>query len=216
MIQILFGSILLGMTHALIPNHWFPLAAVSLHENWNDRESFYITLITGFAHTLSTIIVGVIIGFIGYTLSNEVEMISHIIAPALLALLGFIFRIIHFRHFGSHEHEHGYIDTKVVEEASKRSKSAAVIAIATMMFFSPCIEIEAYYFTAGQYGANGILILSIVYLVITLIVLSTLVQLARKGMKKLSERLHFLEHNERLINGIILIGLAIVMVFVGE
>lgn len=216
MIQILLGSILLGLTHALIPNHWFPLAAVSMQQKWDSRDSFQITLITGFLHTLSTIIIGVIIGFIGYTLSNAVDTISHIIAPALLALLGLIFLVIHFRHPGSHEHEHGHLDTKKVEEASKRSKSAVVIAIATMMFFSPCIEIEAYFFAAGQYGWTGILTLSAVYMFITLVMLSLLVQLARKGMKSLSERLHFLEHNERLINGIILIALAAFMLIAGE
>ena len=74
MIQILLGSILLGLTHALIPNHWFPLAAVSMQQKWDSRDSFQITLITGFLHTLSTIIIGVIIGFIGYTLSNAVSV----------------------------------------------------------------------------------------------------------------------------------------------
>ena len=216
MIQILLGSILLGLTHALIPNHWFPLAAVSLQQKWNDRDSFYITLITGFVHTLSTIIIGVIIGFIGFTLSNAVETVTNILAPLLLALLGIVFLLIHFLNWGSHEHEDGHLDTRKIDEASKRSKTAVVVTIASMMFFSPCIEIEAYFFAAGQFGWTGILILSVVYMVITLFMLSILVNLARKGMKKLSDRLHFLEHNERLINGIILIALAAIMILIGD
>ena len=85
-----------------------------------------------------------------------------------------------------------------------------------MMMLYPCVEIDAYYFAAGQFGWEGILTLSVIYLVLTLIMLSILVHLARKGMQKLSERLHFLEHNEKLINGIILIALAIIMFFAGE
>jgi len=214
MIQIILGSILLGFTHALIPNHWFPLAAVSISQKWNDRESFHITLITGFFHTLSTIAFGVVLGFIGFELSNSIEIISHIVAPSLLAFIGLLFIIFHYAKGDSDAHSH--IDTQKIDEASHRSKTAVVFTLAVMMMFSPCLEIDAYYFAAGQFGWEGILTLSVIYLVLTLVMLSILVHLARKGMQKLSERLHFLEHNEKLINGIILIALAIIMFFAGE
>jgi len=60
--QIISGSFLLSIVHAAIPNHWLPLVAVSKSEQWRLSETLTITAITGFAHTLSTIIIGLIIG----------------------------------------------------------------------------------------------------------------------------------------------------------
>ena len=93
MFQILIGSLLLSVTHALIPNHWFPLAAVSKTENWSRGETAAVTAITGFLHTLSTIIIGIIIGFAGFKLGDEIELVSGLYAPVILILLGAYFII---------------------------------------------------------------------------------------------------------------------------
>jgi nickel/cobalt transporter (NicO) family protein len=87
MLQILIGSLILSVTHALIPNHWFPLVAVSRTEKWSRTESLKVTAITGGMHTISTIAIGILIGFIGFKLSSTIEMITSIIAPLLLIVL---------------------------------------------------------------------------------------------------------------------------------
>ncbi|MCX6159817.1 MAG: hypothetical protein NTV87_00575, partial [Ignavibacteriae bacterium] len=153
MLNIIIGSLLLSITHALIPNHWFPLAAVSKSENWTRRETVEVTALTGFLHTLSTIIIGIIIGFIGYKLGDTVELVASIYAPVILIGLGLYFIIMNLR---KKHHTHCHINPEKIKQASKKSKRAIITALGTMMFFSPCIEIEAYFFTAGQYGWAGI------------------------------------------------------------
>jgi cadmium resistance protein CadD (predicted permease) len=80
------------------------------------------------------------------------------------------------------------------------------------MFFSPCIEIEAYYFHAGTGGWLGIAIVSIIYLIFTVFGMVLLVYLGRQGVEKI--RWNFLEHHEKMITGIVLIVLGIFAYFI--
>jgi putative Mn2+ efflux pump MntP len=212
MISIIIGGLLLSITHALIPNHWFPIAAVSLSEKWSRAESLKITALIGFLHTLSTIVIGILIGFIGYRLGDSMEIIASIYAPTILIGLGLIYLFRNFKK--SHNHSHHHIDTENIREASKKSKTAIITALGTMMFFSPCIEIEAYYFSVGNQGWTGIITLSIIYLIVTVIVMTLMVDLGRKSLEFLSHRLHFLEHYEKAITGGILIILGIISLFI--
>jgi len=211
MLNIIIGSLLLSVTHALIPNHWFPLAAISRSENWTQRETVEVTALTGFLHTLSTIIIGIIIGFIGYKLGNTVELVASIYAPVILIGFGLYFIILNLR---QKHHTHCHINPEKIKQASKKSKRAIITALGTMMFFSPCVEIEAYFFTAGQYGWTGILTLSVIYLFVTVIVMVVVVKLGRKSLQLLNQKLHFLEHYEKAITGGILIILGILTFFV--
>lgn len=211
MLSLIIGSFLLSITHALIPNHWFPIAAVSKSENWTKGETVKVTALTGFLHTLSTIIIGIVIGFIGLKLGDTIEVVSEIYAPVILIGLGLFFIIKNLR---NKSHTHCHINPEEIKQASKKSKAAIITALGTMMFFSPCVEIEAYYFTAGQFGWQGILLLSSIYLVITVSTMILVVELSRKSLTALNKKLHFLEHYEKLITGIILIILGILSFFV--
>jgi putative Mn2+ efflux pump MntP len=208
MIQIIIGSLLLSITHALIP-----LVAVSRTEKWSRTESLKVTAITGSMHTVSTIIIGIIIGFIGFKLSSTIELITSIIAPLILIVLGLIYFILNFVKPHGHSHEH-HNHTGLIKDEKKKSKLAIITALGTLMFFSPCIEIEAYYFTVGKYGWTGILTLSVVYLFITVVELVILVDIGRKSLEKLNTKLHFIGHYERAIMGSVLILLGLFIHFV--
>ena len=69
MTQLLIGSLLLSSIHALIPNHWIPLVAIGRAQGWSRSETLVITGISGLAHVISTILIGVIVGLLGHRLS---------------------------------------------------------------------------------------------------------------------------------------------------
>jgi len=206
MFEIILGSFVLSLTHALIPNHWFPLVAISRTERWTREEAMKVTAITGFAHTTSTILIGLLIGFIGYKLSSTLELFTNLIAPALLVLLGLIYIILNF----TTKHEHKHINEKA---AKGKSKFAIIATLGTAMFFSPCLEIEAYYLNAGAHGWMGVTILSVIYLTVTVVFLVILVDLGRKSLDKLKDKLHILEKYEKLITGSVLIVLGVFTYF---
>lgn len=220
--QILFGSLALSLIHAVIPNHWMPLVAVGKAENWSRQEIWWATAITGAAHTASTILIGLVIGFFGYKLAANYEFVTKIIAPLILIGLGLVYLIADVRgkpiwhhHGPEHEDHHDHVDDysylkqhkiAVTEAVTERSKLAILAPLGTAMFFSPCIEIEAYYFAAGSVlGWFGILIVSGIYFIVTVLGMILLVELGRQGMRRLETNLSFLERHEQALTGLVLI-----------
>lgn len=209
--QIFIGSFLLSLVHASIPSHWLPLVAISKTEKWTEKETLSITAITGTAHILSTLIIGVIVGFVGYKLSESYHFITKLVAPTVLVLLGFIYLFLEYRHsLLKTDHQHHHIDVESISKNKNKRTIVATLSIA--MFFSPCLELEVYYFTASHLGWLGIGIVSIVYFFVTVIGMMLLVYFASKGVKKL--QWHFLEHHDKLISGIILILVGLLAFYV--
>jgi hypothetical protein len=209
--EIFIGSVILSIVHAVIPNHWIPLIAISKAESWSIRESVLGTFITGFAHTLSTVLIGIGVGFAGYRLSGNFEIISSVIAPLILVSIGLFYLILDFIHTRRHNHhEHKHIELDKIKD--KKSRLAILLSLSLAMFLSPCLELEAYYFHAGTFGWIGIATVSIVYIVITVSLMILLVFLGLKGISRFE--LHFLEHHEKRVTGIILLLLGIMAYFV--
>ena len=206
MTQIIIGSIILSLIHSMIPNHWIPLVAIGKTENWSRLETIWATAITGSAHTISTILVGVVVGLVGYKLSSTHEIITKVAAPIFFITLGIIYIILDYK---SVHHHHDHLK---ISSTSKKSKFAIITSLSITMFFSPCIEIEAYFFSAGTQGWMGIIIVSIIYLITTVLGMILLVDLGRKGIENI--KWHYLEHHEKKIVGITLIVLGIFAYFV--
>jgi hypothetical protein len=205
MIQIIIGGLLLSIVHASIPNHWIPLIAIGKAGNWSRREMLLVTAITGCAHVISTILIGIIVGFIGYKFSSAYEFVPKIVAPLILIIMGLISIAIDLiKH-----HHHEFLKTNLIYN---KSKFAIISSLGIAMFFSPCIEIEAYYFTAGTFGWIGITIVSIIYFIVTVSGMLLLVDLGRKGVEKI--KWQFLEYHEKKIIGIVLIVLGIFSYFI--
>jgi nickel/cobalt transporter (NicO) family protein len=210
MYQVLIGSLILSLIHALIPNHWLPLVAISKTEKWTQNQTLWATVIAGIAHTLSTIIIGIIVGLIGYKLSASYSLISETIAPSILIVLGLVYVVLDIRNNHHHHHE---MSPNVKEQDQRKSRWVAILtSLSIAMFLTPCLEIEAYYFQAGSIGWTGIFIVSAVYLITTVSVMLFLVYLGMIGAKTFES--HFLEHHEKRITGIVLIALGVLALIV--
>ena len=154
------------------------------------------------------IIIGIIVGFVGIKLSESYHYITQIVAPVILLLLGVIYFLMDLR--SSHHHHHPEVNDHSLK--NKKSKSAIITSLSIAMFLTPCFEIEAYYFQAATVGWIGIFIVSMVYFLVTLLIMFTLVYLGIKGVSKFKS--HFLEHHEKRITGIVLILLGVLAYFV--
>lgn len=211
-LQVFIGSFLLSIVHALIPSHWLPLVAIGKAEKWSSTETIWVAIITAVSHTLSTVVIGIIVGLIGYNLSETYHYITHYIAPVILVILGLIYLYLEYRHSKvKTEHHHYHVDVEGIVK-QKKSKRSIVLTLSIAMFFSPCLEIEVYYFTASRLGWIGIGIVSTVYFFATVLGIVVLVYFASRGIQKL--KWHFLEHHEKIISGIILILVGLFAFFV--
>jgi putative Mn2+ efflux pump MntP len=207
--QIFIGSLVLSVIHSAIPNHWIPLIAIGKTEKWTIKETLSATVITGFAHTLSTVMIGIIVGLIGIKLSNSYNLVIDYVAPSILIAIGTLYVISDIKNHGHHHH------TKLENAniwSSSKSKISILISLSIAMFLTPCVEIEAYYFQAGMIGWKGIFIVSAVYTLTTVLLMMFFVYIGFKGTQRL--RSHTLEHHEKLITGVVLVGLGLFVFFV--
>lgn len=202
MTTLITGSLILSVLHALIPNHWLPVLAISKKENWTLRQTTSVTFIAGLAHALSTVLIGVIIGVVGVSLSSTVENFTHYVAPGVLIGIGLFYIYQHHRHKHFHLHANPVIN----------AKSKVIITLVIAMFFSPCFEIEAYFLLAGTKGWWMILLIAILYTVVTVSGMVLWVRLTYKGLVKLNW--HALEHNAGIITGITLLLTGILSFFI--
>ena len=193
MLSIITGSLVLSVLHALIPNHWLPVLAISKKENWTLTRTTSVTFIAGLSHAVSTVLIGLIIGLVGVKLSQNVEVFAHFIAPAILICLGAFYIYQHHRH--KHFHLHGERETV--------SSNKVIFTLVVAMFFSPCFEIEAYFLMAGAHGWTQVFLLALLYTTVTVLGMVIWVRLTYRGLLKMNW--HALEHNAGVITGITLV-----------
>jgi putative Mn2+ efflux pump MntP len=202
MVTLITGSLILSVLHALIPNHWLPVLAISRKENWTLSQTTSVTFISGLSHALSTVLIGIIIGMLGVTLAEHIESFTHLVAPLILISLGIFYIYQHHRHKHFHLHSH--------PKPSSRNK--IVLGLVVAMFFSPCFEIEAYFLMAGAHGWKQVALLAVLYTIVTVTGMVVWIRLAFKGLFRLNW--HALEHNAGIITGITLILTGIASFFV--
>lgn len=203
MLSLLTGTLLLAAVHALIPNHWLPLVAVAKAERWKAKEITTVTLLAAAAHVFGTIVLGVILGFIGKELEEEYGDAITVAAAVLLIVFGLVYFTVNLPH-----HHHS---TQQDVTAYKRSKKKWVWIFVGMMFLSPCLEVESLFLSAGAFGMASVFALSAVYAVVSILGIYLLVSLGIKGVNLLPAE--FIEHNEKKISGAVLILVGIVTFF---
>lgn len=203
MYSILAGSFLLSILHAAIPNHWLPVIAIGRKEGWTSSEVLKVTVTAALAHGLSTIAIGFLLGILGKAIAEKLDHFTHLVAPIIFILLGLFFIYRHHRH--KHFHLSG-------TPQKKHSQKSIVIALVIAMFFSPCMEIEAYFLLAGAISKWLVVGIAAMYLVTTTVGMALLVSFAYKGLLKLNW--HALEHNAGIITGATLIVTGIISFFI--
>jgi hypothetical protein len=166
-----------------------------------------ITAVAGFAHVSSTVLIGVLVGLLGYKLSTDYASITSIVMPTILIGVGAVYLILDLV---SRHHHHPHFEHRDRDNSISRFSLVASLCVA--MFFSPCLEIEAYYFAAGSLGWSGIALVSLVYVVATVLGMVLLVDLGLRGASKIRSR--FLEEHEKRVTGLVLIALGAIASFV--
>jgi len=197
---LILGSLVLSLLHALIPSHWIPFITIAHAERWSRGRTLWVTALAGLAHTISTTLLGLLVSLAGWQLSDSDYVLSERVIPLLLLALGLWYLMQHLRH----HHSHSHLDEEVIRQRSFRR---ILVALLLAMFLSPCLEIEAYFLSAGARGTGAIVTVALIYNVITLGGMLGMVALGRQGLRRLNT--YWLEHHENLITGLTLISLAV-------
>ncbi len=178
---LLWGSAALSLLHALLPNHWLPFVLLAQTEGWTVQQTIRNTLIAVIAHLLSTTSIGITIGWTSLQLRPYFLHWLHFIGAMLFGFLGIYFL---FRSPQRHHHR----------KKRDRQTRSILVTLVIAMFFSPCLELTAYYIPAAAYGWNAIIGISLVYIFTTSVAVLTLVLLGYYGLA------HFLQHHPEQVH----------------
>ena len=204
MYSIISGTILLGLIHALIPNHWLPLVAIARTERWSKSELLLIASVTATAHVLGPVLLGTLLGIIGSTLASTYEAYMHAIAPVLLIVFGLIYWAV--ARPTHHESVSG------TERPVKKSRKKWVSFFILMMFMSPCLEVQSLFLAIGAFGLQAILLLGLVYALISITGIMAMVYFSYKGFQLINSSV--IERHEKRITGVVLVVVGIVTFFI--
>ena len=201
MFNLLTGCLLLSLLHAAIPNHWAPVLAVARAERWPLRRAVGVTVVAGAAHVLSTVLLGLALGLLGWHLSARFSQFAGVAAPAILVVIGVFYA------FSGPAHAHSSLTQQLV-----RPRGRVVLGLAATMFLAPCLEIQTFFLAAGTHGTAALALVMATYLVVSVGAMSTLVAVAYSGLRHLD--LTSLAHHERRFTGAVLVLVGVAGFFV--
>lgn len=201
MLNLLTGCLLLSLLHAAIPNHWAPVLAVARAKGWPLRRAVGVTMVAGMAHVLSTVVLGLALGLLGWRLSARFSQFAGVAAPALLVLIGVLYALSG----PGHQHPN---PAPVVSKPRGR----VVLGLAATMFLAPCLEIQTFFLAAGAHGPVTLALVMGTYLVVSVGAMSALVAAAYTGLRRL--RLASLVRQERRFTGAVLVAVGIAGFFI--
>ncbi|MBO3272058.1 hypothetical protein [Hymenobacter defluvii] len=201
MFELLTGAFLLSLLHAAIPNHWAPVLAVARAERWSLRRAVGVTAVAGAAHVLSTVLLGLALGLLGWRLSARFSQVAGVAAPALLIGIGLLYA------FSGRGHSHP--DPAPVPV---RPRGQVVLGLAATMFLAPCLEIQTFFLAAGTRGTSALALVMATYLVVSVGAMSGLVAGAYSGIRRLN--LDGLARYERRLTGAVLVLVGVAGFFV--
>ena len=184
------------------------IAVIGKAEGWGRSKLRRVAVLAGTSHSLSTVLIGIAVGLLGMKLTTISLGAMRLVGPSLFLLFGILYLIAGIRdNLRKHPHRHIHLD-----KAISQSGRAATTAIVISMFFTPCLEIETYFFTASVAGWKGIAVVGLTYMIVTVMGLLVMVSLGRRGLE--IRRFHFFEQYEKHILGIILMVMAFLSYFI--
>lgn len=186
--------LVISILHAILPNHWLPVVAISRELGWTTGKTVSVTMVAAFAHSLSTVIIGILLA-IGGTYLNEYLPYFRYIAAALLILLGILFVWRHQHHLHFH--------LKKIDSNKPRNMAFILGSLWLAMFLSPCLEVGGLFVASGMTGFSTTVLISLIYTITSMIGMTFFAWMALHGLKKIDW--HKIEHNSGLISGSMLI-----------
>lgn len=206
----LFTGLTVSSLHAAIPTHWLPFVLAGQGQNWSYKKTLSVLFIAGFGHIFTTSLLGALIVWMGLNVSEDFQQ-QLIIFGALSIFIFGAYNI--FKHAQGHRHTHCEHAGEHQHDFKKTSKDGwAILSLLTLLTFSPCEAFLPIYASAWPLGWFGFILLTLTLAIGTLISMALFMSLAFFGYKSL--KLQFLENNEKLVNGVILIFLSIAIIVI--
>ncbi len=218
----------LAFIHTVLgPDHYLPFIVMSRARKWTIYKTSWVTLLSGFGHVISSILLGTIGIGVGIAL-NKLEFMESVrgdLAAWLFVLFGLgymswgIYRAIqnkphkhiHYHTNGStHVHEHIHLE----EHDHTHKNNITPWILFTIFLLGPCEPlIPLLMYPAAQSSSWGVAQVSIVFGLVTMLTMLALVLLASYGLKFV--KLGKMERYTHVIAGATILLSGIAILFLG-
>jgi hypothetical protein len=153
-----------GFGHAVLPDHWVPLAVIGRTRRYPFARVARLSLLAGVAHVLVSILLGAIIVVVGLQFRSTVESAQNTIIGIVLLLTGVGFVAVelsghgHGRSHGSSANEHPHLHSPpesdaIVAASESRVRGLAAIMVPFGAAASPDLTILPVFLAATTAGA---------------------------------------------------------------
>lgn len=209
--------------HAAIPTHWLPFVLTGRVQKWSRTKTLLVTAFCGSGHVICTALLGFLVVWLGYILSDRIGAWFPRIAGGALLAFGLYYL---YRQLAGHEHSHGHghSHTHGTDEPGPnefhpelkpppvpRSDRTAIVSLFVLLTFSPCETFIPVYVSGVRYGWPGFALLTGVLSIGTVLGMVAFTWLTLVGFDKLKSK--WIEHYESGILGSLLCALGIFVMF---
>ena len=193
------GLVGVAAIHALLPTHWLSFVLVARAQKWSRGRMLEVVLISGFGHVVSTTLVGLAAAALGKGVHKYVDRLDTPLPAFILAAFGLYYLVMGWRREGHRHCAHDHSEDPI------QADKVAVWALFVEMTLSPCETLIPIFFASGGLSWPTLLLMALVMSAITILAMGILAYVGFTGYQKLT--FPWLEHNERMVLGILLLGL---------
>lgn len=176
----------IAFVHTIIGvDHYLPLTAVSTAKRWSMRKLATVTTIIGFGHILGS----VLLGFVGIAIRAKLDQLGFIesmrgeIAAWLLVAFGLVYAVWGLRHAYKKKTAHTHSSTEHDGFKLARFSPFAILVIFIIGPCEPLIPILMY--PAMTYSVAGMLLVTTVFAVVTMLTMLGAVLITSYGLARL-------------------------------
>ena len=217
-----------GLGHAILPDHWLPLAVVARSERISLRRVLRLSSLAGLAHVTVSVVLGGLIIAVGLPFRSRVEDAESAIVGTLLLLTGLAFGVLeligrghgHIHLGGGHHHDHEHDHPHPERDHAPRREghgpprrgrltALASIAVPFGAAASPDLTILPVFLAAAVVGAGPAALTLAAFAVITVATMVGLTLAATAGA--LSLRAAWLDRFGNLITAAVLIVIGVLV-----
>ena len=199
---LLATAALVGFVHTILgPDHYIPFIAMSKAGNWTSNKTFWITLVCGVGHVLSSVAIGAIGIALGVAL-HKIEYLESFrgdIAGWLLIAFGFGYFIWGIKkalrgkphsHLHAHEggelhlHSHDHSNSHMHAHAGAKKSNITPWILFTIFVFGPCETlIPLLMYPAAKENLFGLVLVTSVFAFTTISTMLMVVFASLKGIQ---------------------------------
>ena len=194
-IALLLAAAGVGIGHAVLPDHWVPLALASRAQHYPLRRTLRLSTAAGLAHVLLSLVLGAVVIVVGLRFRDVIEHNEALVVGGLLALTGAIFLVVELlgrgHHHTGHGHGHGYghgHGHTATAVATPRAKVLAVV-LPFGAAASPDLTILPVFLAASALGVVAAVGAVVVFALATLATIVGLTALAAGSVARLRSAL---------------------------